>query len=307
MSQLSDALEQYLQVRRGLGFKLHEAGNLLADFVEHLERAGASVLTTELALAWATRSVGVQPFRWKARLSMVRGFARYLHALDPVHEVPPADPLAYRRPRPTPQLYTQAQIVALLRAADGLRPPLRARTYRTMFGLLAVSGLRVGEAIRLDRDDLDLESGVVVRDSKYGKSRVLPLHPSTLDALSRYARQRDALCPRPKTPAVFVSTAGTRLVYPCVRSAFVELAREAGLQPRSGKRDARIHDLRHGFAVQTLLDWYRSDVDVSAQMPLLSSYLGHSTPAASYWYLQAAPELLVLAAERLERALGEPR
>jgi integrase/recombinase XerD len=218
MSPLADALEQYLEVRRALGFKLREAGNLLADFVEYLERAGSATITRELALAWATEPLGVQPYRHKARLQVVRGFARYLHALDPAHEVPPADLLAYRRQRPEPRCYSEAQIAALAKAAGSLRPPLRAATYRTLFGVLAATGLRVGEAIRLDRDDVELERGLLtVRDSKFGKSRALPLRPSTVEALDRYRTARDRLCPRPKEPAFFLSTAGTRLLYVSVR------------------------------------------------------------------------------------------
>lgn len=306
MSSLGDALEQYLAVRRALGFKLREHGNLLADFVQELERAGAATVTCELAVAWATKPAGVQPYRHKARLSVVRGFARYLHALDPSHEVPPSDLLAHRRTRPVARYYSEAQIAALVAAAGSLTPPLRAHTYSTLFGLLAVSGMRVGEAIRLDREDVGLERGLLlVRESKFGKSRTLPLSPSTVRALERYRVARDRLCPRPKDAAFFLSTVGTRLLYVGVRQAFIALAREVGLEPRAGHEHARIHDLRHGFAIQTLLDFYRQGVDVAARMPLLSSYLGHSDPACSYWYLEASPELLLLAAERLERALGE--
>lgn len=308
MSPVGDALQQYLQVRRALGFKLREAGNLLADFVEHLERAGSATITCELALAWATEPVGVQPYRHKARLQVVRGFARYLHALDPTHEVPPADLLAYRRQRPEPRCYSEAQIAALVEAAGRLRPPLRAATYRTLFGLLAATGLRVGEAIRLDRADVELDRGLLtVRDSKFGKSRTLPLRPSTIKALNQYGTARDRLCPGPKEPAFFLSNAGTRLLYVSVRSAFVALARDVGLEPRAGKDAARIHDLRHGFAIQTLLDFYRQGDDVAVRMPLLSNYLGHADPVSSYWYLQATPELMLLAAGRLERWLGDPR
>ena len=308
MSPLADALEQYLRVRRGLGFKLREAGNLLADFVGYLERSGSATITRELSLAWATEPVGVQPYRHKARLQVVRGFARYLHAIDPAHDVPPADLLAYRRQRPKPRCYSEAQIAALVAATGSLRPPLRAATYRTVLGLLAATGMRVGEAIRLDRNDVDLEHGLLlVRDSKFGKSRTLPLLPSTVVALDQYRTARDRLCPRPKEPAFFLSTAGTRLLYVSVRSAFVALARDVGLEPRAGKDAARMHDLRHGFAIHTLLDFYRHGDDVAARMPLLSSYLGHADPVSSYWYLQATPELMLLAAGRLERWLGEPR
>lgn len=302
----SDACEQYLRVRRALGFKLRDHGNLLADFVAYLQRAGATTLTTELALAWATQSVGVQPYRYRVRLSIVRGFARYLHARDPAHEVPASDLLAYRPRYSLPRQYSGEQIAALVAAAGSLDVPLRAASYSTLFGLLAVTGLRVGEALRLDRDDVELDRGLlVVRDSKFGKSRTLPLAASTVQALERYRLKRDRLCPRPRDPAFFLTTAGTRIIYSSARRMFVRLAGEVGLEPRAGNAHARMHDLRHSWAIATLVDFYRQDLDVAARMPLLSGYLGHSGPESSWWYLHADPELLWLAGERLERALGE--
>jgi integrase/recombinase XerD len=186
-----------------------------------------------------------------------------------------------------------------------LRGRLRQATYRTLIGLLSVTGMRVGEAIRLDRDDIDLAHGVLtVRDTKFGKSRELPVHPSTIQALRSYAGERDRLCPEPTTPAVLVSAAGTRLLYCAVHCTFKKLRDHAGLRPRSTTCRPRIHDIRHAFAVRTMLDWYRTDVEVQSRMPLLSTYLGHTRPSDSYWYLTAAPELLELAADRLHRADG---
>jgi integrase len=308
MSTLGEARERYLQVRRALGFKLHDHANMLADLVAYMDRAGASVLTTELALAWATQPVGVQLYRHRARLSMVRGFARYLHTLDPAHEIPASDLLAYRPRCSVPQRYQGEQIAALIKAAallDG--PPLRAASYSTLFGLLAVTGMRVGEALRLDRHDVELDRGVlVVRNSKFGKSRTLPLSTSTVAALERYRMTRDRLSPAPGDPdAFFLSTAGTRMIYSSARRMFVRLADEVGLQPRLGNKHAHVHDLRHSWAIATLEDFYRHQVDVAAQMPLLSGYLGHTGPESSWWYLHATPELLWLAEERLEHALGE--
>ncbi len=306
MSQLRQAVDDYLAIRRSLGFKLRDHGPLLADFVDTLDQARAATVTTQLTLAWATKPGGVRPSRWKQRLSVARGFAGYLNALDPSAEVPAADLLPYRRERPTPYLYSQADIAALLAAAGTLRPSQRAATYQTLFGLLAVTGMRVGEAIGLDRDDVDLEIALVtIRQTKFNKSRQLPLHPSTVTALCGYASQRDQLCNRPKAPSFFVSTVGTRLIDTLVRSVFARLVGRVGLEPRSGSGRPRVHDLRHSFAVATLLDWYRDGVDVAARMPLLSAYLGHTSPASTYWYLQAAPELLGLAAQRLEHREGE--
>jgi integrase/recombinase XerD len=304
MIPLRQALDDYLTMRRGLGFKLDRAAKLLAQFLCYLEEAGADTVAVEQALAWARLPAGADRSWWSYRLSVVRGFAAYLKTLDPTTEVPAAELLPWRRRRATPYLYTDAEIAALIAAAGTLRFPLRVATYRTLIGLLAVTGMRVGEAIRLDRNDLDFEHELlVVRDSKFGKSRELPLHPTTVRALRGYLQQRDRLQPPPSTPALLISPAGTRLLYSNVHSTFRQLRRHAGLRPRSASCRPRIHDLRHTFAVRTLLDAYRTDADVQARLPLLSTYLGHVDPSATYWYLSAAPELLALAGQRLERHL----
>jgi integrase len=306
MSDLRAALDDYLAIRRALGFKLARAGLLLADFVSHQEAKGRDTITIDAALAWATLPPNGASDWWAQRLSVVRAFARHLHAIDPAHEVPPADLLPGHSHRATPYLYSDADIAALMAAARELRSPLRAATFETLVGLLAVSGLRIGEALRLDRDDVDLVEGVLaVRLTKFGKSREVPVHASTVDALAAYARARDRLCPRPAGPAFFVSTAGTRLLYCNAHLAWLELVRRAGLQPRSATCRPRPHDLRHGFAVATLVGWYRDGVDVAVRMPMLSTYLGHVHPANTYWYLTAAPELLSLVVVRLEASFGE--
>ena len=236
----------------------------------------------------------------------MRGFARHLHVIDPACEVPPADLLPTRFRRAVPHLYSHSDIARLMQAANALAPPLRAATYTSVVGLLAATGMRIGEAIRLDRDDVDWAAHLlVIHLSKDGKSREVPLHPSTLDALQGYARQRDQLCARPVPASFFVSARGQRLYYRSVWSTFHRLLRDAGIESPAGRRPPRLHDLRHSFIVDTLLDWYRSDVDVEAMMPRLSTYVGHAKPSATYWYLEAAPELLALAADRLERAFGE--
>jgi integrase len=246
MSALADALRDYLSMRRALGFKLDRTGQLLGGFVAHADRAGADHVTVELALAWATQPAGADPSWHGARLSAVRGFARYLSALDPTTQVPPPDVLPHRSRRRVPYLYSEAEIAALLAAARGLRSPLRAATYATLIGLLATTGMRVGEAIALDRDDVDLRHGlIVVRHSKFGKSRQLPLHPTTTRALGDYAATRDQLCPAPRTPAWLVSTTGTRLIYTNVHEVFHRLTGQAGLRPRSPRCRPRPHDLRH--------------------------------------------------------------
>lgn len=305
MNRMRQALSDYLRLRRALGFKLREHGLLLPDFLDSLQRAGATTITTELAVAWATAPVGVDPHRWQARLSLVRGFARYLQGLDPATQVPPVGLLASRAYRPIPDLYSDEQISRLLVEADALRPRLRAVTYRTLFGLLAATGMRVGEAIGLQREDLDVNQGLLtVRQAKFGKSRQLPLQASTVDALVTYATGRDLLCPSPRATTFFVSTAGTPLLYVSVRKVFIDLAQRAGLESRAGARYPHLHGFRHTFTVQTLLTWHHQGADVASRLPLLSAYLGHSHPASTYWYLQATPELLAVAAQRLEQATG---
>lgn len=304
MTALDQALKDYLDVRRALGYKLAENGRQLAGFIAYVEAAGASTVTTELAVAWATQPKGCTPVWWSRRLAMVRGFARHLQALDPATEVPPLGVLPYRCRRVAPYVYSDADITALMAATGMVRSPQRAATYETLIGLLAVTGMRLGEAVRLDGDHIDWDEGIVtVWNSKFRKSRAVPLHPSSLDALRRYAQLRDRCFPRPSSPSFFLSTTGTRLDARVIHKLFPGLVHKAGLEQRAGRRP-RLHDLRHRFAVSTLLGWYRAGVDVEARMPLLSTFLGHSNPENTYWYLSAVPELLSLASERLERAEG---
>jgi integrase/recombinase XerD len=305
MTGIRQAIDDYLAVRRALGYKLEDHGWLLADFASFLEAAGTVTITTSLALAWATLPQDCLPSWHAARLRVVRGFARHLQALDPATEVPPAGLLAGRNRRAVPYLYSQDEISALMAATASLRPALHAATHKTLLGLLAVTGMRLNEAIRLDRADLDTVDGILtIRDSKFAKSRQIPLHPSTLAALAGYGQLRDRHFPCPGTPAMLVSTAGTRLISQGIHYVFARLARQAGLQPRSQAGRPRLHDFRHSLAVTTLLDWYRQGLNVQSRLPVLSTLLGHSKPANTYWYLSAVPELLALAAERRHSGLG---
>ncbi len=309
MSRLDCRVEEYLSIRRALGFKLDAAARLLPDFVAHLEAAGSQTVNVELAVAWATRPPGALPTAgWANRMTVVRGFAHWLHPLDPRTEVPPVGVLPRGKHRATPYLYSDAEIDALMAAARSLPSPLRAATFETLIGLLAVTGMRVGEAIHLDRSDIDwTEGAITVWAAKFNKSRQLALQPSTMDALAAYDRCRRRCCPRPGSPSLFVSRNGTRLIYTNVHQVFGRLRRAAGLTARSGSCRPRLHDLRHSFAVRTLLDWYRDGGDIAARLPWLSTYLGHACPVSTYWYLSAAPELLALAAGRLEAASEEVR
>jgi integrase len=297
-SDLSRHLADYLRLRRSLGFKLVSDGVVLRQFIASLEQAGATTVTAQAAIAWAQLPQGVNPINWVHRLGAVRGFARYLHAIDPMTEIPAGDVFTRPMCRADPFQYSPADLARLLEAAGGLRPVLRAATYETLFGLLAVTGARIGETLALQRDDVDLDDGVITANgSKADHPRLVPLHPSTTEALRRYAELRDRLRPTPRSTAFFISIRGTRLVYGCVRHTFIELTTAIGLRTTAVK--PRIHDMRHSFAVNQLLDWYRSGIDPAGRMPALSIYLGHINPAGTYWYLSAVPELMQLAAQRL--------
>jgi len=306
MTTIRLAAESYLALRRSLGFKLDVPGRLLLQYSSFLDDAGASHITIESALAWATMPADAQPSWYYYRLSSVRGFAAQMHAVDPRHQVPPADLLPRRVLRPMPYLFTEAEVTALMRAAETtLHPRLHAATYSALIGLLAVTGMRPGEAIRLDRDAVDLAAALVtVVHGKYGKSRELALRPGAVQALSSYAALRDRLCPLPRTPSFFVSTAGTRLLPVGVTRVFRALARRVGLRPRSARCRPRPMGLRHSFAVATMVGWYQAGVDVDAHLPLLATWLGHTNPASTYWYLSASPELLALAAQRQQHTAG---
>lgn len=297
------AVDDYLAVRRAFGFKLHGHDKLLADFVDHLNTVSDGRITTASAVSWATSIDGVHPGRWKQRLSAVIGFARHMHGFDPSVEVPTVDLLPYRYTRPTPYLFSPDTISGLLDATVTLRPELRAVTHRALFGLLAVTGMRVGEAINVDRDDVNLADGVVsIRATKFNKSRQIPLHPTTVAALETFTHDRDRLCRHPQGPSFFVSTLGTRLLDVEVHGVFRRLISDTDICANHGTGTPQIHSLRHSFAVATMRTWYRNGDNVMAKMPLLSAYLGHSDPISTYWYLQACPELLGLAAERLEQS-----
>ena len=303
MSKLRQALADYLTMRRALGYKMDKAERLLGQFVAFAEDRGETHVRTETAVAWATRPTGAAAIWTSRRLAEVRLFARHLHTLDGVTEVPPDDLLPARRSRATPYLYTSQEVAELMRATEILRGSHVQATYRTLVGLLAATGMRVGEAIGLDRDDFDAGSGMLtIRHGKFDKARALPLHPSTVAALETYLRRDD----RPRkgnTPTLLISSTGKRLRYGTVQPIFHKLLQHCGIAPRSTTCRPRIHDLRHSFAVSTIVDDYRSGVPGS-RLAILSTYLGHGDPGSTYWYLSAAPELLGLAGERLERHLG---
>jgi integrase len=305
MTALRDALADYLTIRRALGYKLREHEWALASFVSFLEHAGASTITTELALRWACDTRGTEG--WKAaRLSMVRGFAIHVRTIDPATEVPPAGLLLHRKHYAIPYLYTAEEIGRLLAEAAALTPQRRAMLHGTVIGLLAVTGMRISEALHLDGDDVDLDAGVLtIRNTKFGKSRQVPLHATTVQALARYERHRDGLWPRPWTQSFFVSARGNRPDKSDIERVFRKLRQRAALEGARGSPHPRLHDLRHSFAVRTVIDWHHAGIDAQPRLLWLSTYLGHVEPSDTYRYLTAAPELLALAAERLETTLGD--
>lgn len=307
MNGLHQALQEYLQLRRSLGFKLHDAGLQLPRFVDFMEQRQAEHITARLALEWARQSATVQPAEWARRLGFVRGFARYRSATDPATEIPPAGLLPHRSTRARPYLYTQQEIGQLLNAAlclptDWPRTPLRPHLYHCLFGLLSVTGLRIAEALNLRVGDVDLASGVItVRGAKLGRDRLVPLHASTCMVLARYLQQRERVFGDRASPYLFVSNRGNRLDGGDVHRTFYALSRQIGLRGPHDSHGPRLHDLRHRFAVNTLLRWYASGVDAARRLPVLSTYLGHVHVADTYWYLSAWPELMAQAMVRLEQ------
>lgn len=301
MSSLRPAVEDYLTMRRALGYKLDREGTLLPRFVDFIAGRDEQHVSVDAALAWATLPAS-SAMLWSSRLRVARGFATYMHAIDPVNELISVDLLPSQARRGTPYLYSPEQIDALMHAAGTLRTPLRVATMQTLLGLLAVTGMRIGEAIGLDLDDFDAHDGfLVVRGAKFGKSRELALHPSTVEAVQRYLRRPDRPAPAKETKALMLTSVGTRLGTKDVQRTFVTLRRRAGIRADAMSRQPRLHDIRHSFTVSTVLDVYKSGEDPGNTLALLATYLGHVNPASTYWYLSAAPELMQQAADRLER------
>ena len=279
-------------------------GYVLPQFAAYLETAGAEHITTELAIAWAGLPQGrVLPISLAHRLGAVRGFARWLQTIDPATEVPPCGIWPSTSPRPTPHIWSKAEISSLLEATRQLVPALRGATYEHLFGLLVATGMRIGEALSLGRGDVDLDAGVItVRDGKFGRTRLVPLHPSVTEALRSYAVLRDRLCPAPTSTTFFIAARGGPLRASAVHTTFNELASAIGL--RNEKTRARIHGFRHSFVVATLLEWHRTGIDVSSRMGHLSNYLGHLNAEGTYWYFSSVPELMALVAARIETGEG---
>lgn len=304
MKTLPEAIQDYLALRRSLGFKLKRHSRFLEEFALFLEQAGESRITARLALQWATQPKQIQQSEWAARLSVVRGFARYWSATDPTTEIPPEGLLPYRHRRAQPYLYSDEQIHQLLEAAKNMpaQHSLQPWTYHCLFGLLAVTGLRIREALNLRSTDVDWSDGILtIRDSKFGKSRLIPLHASSLKVLSDYGARRDLLFAHRKTPYFFCSRRDGRLDEGQVRRVFYVISRQMGIRGASASRGPRLHDFRHRFAVQTLLHWHRTGEDVRRRLPILSTYLGHGHVTDPYWYVTGTPERMAEVGQRLDK------
>ncbi len=307
MKSLASHLDSYLELRHRLGFKLRLAGGLLRRFVNFAQEKRAPVITTKLALKWATLPAHCQPAQWANRLGMVRRFAQYVSGADPRTEIPSQELLPHRYRRKPPYLYSDKEIRELIQTVGQLpaRDDLRAVSNATLLGLLAVTGMRVGEAINLDCKDVDFDKSLLtVRQAKFNKSRLVPIHITTQKELREYARSRDRHHPDPKTPSFFLSERGSRLTDCTVRRWFVIASHQMGLRASADRRGPRIHDVRHHFAHKTILNWYRRGMDVEAHLPELTTLMGHGHVADTYWYISSSPELLKLATQRLERQTG---
>ena len=303
MKQLNVAVDDYLALRRGLGFKLREYGECLHEFVSCLKKNGLSHITTKLAVEYATHRQDEKPVSWTRRLGIIRGFARYRIGADPRTEIPPVGLLRFRSQRARPYLYSEDEIRRLLEAALKIESPhaLQPRTYYCLFGLLAVSGLRVGEAINLQPQDVDWSEGVLtIRGAKFGKSRLVPLHPSTRAALLDYAKRRDEIFARRPAAHFFVTSRGTKLEKTNLSRIFRELSRQIGIRKPGVRHGPRLHDFRHRMAIETLLHWYRCGEQLTRRMPVLFTYLGHVNVTGTYWYLSSTPELMAAASKLLE-------
>jgi integrase len=291
-------LTGYLCLRRSLGSKMVNESAALPAFVSFAEKTKTPYITTRVALNWAQQGKEGQS-KW--RFSMVRALAKYAVIFDARTEVPQLGVLRTKYPRPRPYIYSDREIERLLRAARDWGRDRPRTTYYSFLGLLAVSGLRLGEAIRLQVGDVDLATGILtIRNSKFGKSRLVPIHASTTRKLRDYQRQRDRFLRTRSSTYFFICRKGTPLRQPNFHGVFKELLVRAGIRDGTSRGGPRLHDLRHSFAVRTLIDWYRSGKDIEAQLPVLSTFLGHAHVRSTYWYLSEHPELMKLAVARLD-------
>ena len=305
MKSLTTSLHEYIKLRRSLGYQLKTVERNLKKFITYLKKKGYQHITVPLALEWATLPQNVKRSTWSRRLSIVRLFAQYRIAEDPRTEVPPLYLLSQQSNRVTPYIYSEKEIRQLLKACQSLSSKgLRHHTYFTFFGLMAVTGCRISELISLNRDDLDVKNSWIIIHNSKGKSRLLPLHPTTMQQLKKYSKIRDQF-PVHDMNAFFLSDRGTRITKCSTEFTFIQISKQIGLRGLFDSHGPRIHDIRHSFAVSTLLNWYRKGINVNQKIMLLSTYLGHEKPSNTYWYVTGTSNLLAQATTRLEKSIGE--
>lgn len=318
-SSMVQLAREYLAYRRDLGFELDMPGKYVLQFATYVDRTKyRGPLTIALALRWAQLPKGTTLVYRAQRLAAIRSFAKYCAVFDPATEIPPPGLLGPAHFRTTPYIYSEAELSVLLATARNLPPPrntflpgkeLRPHTYVTFFGLLACTGMRVSEALKLTRTDVDWDQGVLtIRMTKFRKSRLVPMHSSTILAMRRYAELRDRILPLAMSDAFFVSTRGTALSYSVAETTFIRYLRpQLSWSPQTGGRAPRIHDFRHTFACRRLLQWCKEGANIDHCIAALSTYLGHVEVRDTYWYLTGVPELFALVAARFEQfALSQP-
>ncbi len=312
MNTIQQDIHEYLSMRRSLGFKLRDAGNALLDFSSFMEKHRAPYITQALALIWAQQPTNVQPAHWAQRLGFVRGFARYRSSSDPRTQIPSPGLLPFQPKRARPYLYSDEEIKKLLHAALNMshryeKGALLPWVYYCLLGLLSVTGLRLSEARNLKLQDVDLKAAVLtIRNAKFGKNRLIPLHASTCKVITDYITKRQCHWgDRTVSSYLFVSSQGNRLDNGQIHRTFYVLSRQIGLRGAFDNHGPRLHDFRHRFATNTLLNWYRSEQDPERLLPILSAYLGHVHVADTQWYLESSPELMREAMLRLEKRWGD--
>ena len=307
MKPLKYQVEKYIQFRRQLGYKLENAEKILKNFASFSAEHGVSYIKIDVAVSFSKKNPKASPATWSKSLGIIRQFALFLKTIDQRTEVPPLNFIASSNQRPIPYIYTNEQIQHLLKACKklGSRSEILKHTYYTLFGLVSVTGMRISEAISLEQKNVDFSNEIVfINKTKFRKSRINPLHSSTLYELEKYIDYKSKLFPKSESSNLFVSSAGSGLKYHNVRKAFVQASIFAGLRSGYKGHGPRIHDLRHTFAVQTLTEWYKNSTNIDVHLPLLSTYLGHINPVNTYWYLTATPDLLNQAVVRLEKNMG---
>lgn len=303
MKTITQHIDAYLAMRRGMGYQLEQQERYLRSYARYLAAHATPTITLATAMAWVNLPTDTSQGYRANRLSAIRGFAKYLQALEPATALIPADILPAKSDKLEPYVYSHNDIAALMTAAGQITPALRATTSVTLIGLLAATGMRISEALNLDTSDVDFAaSRLTIRYAKFDNPRVLPLHATTITALQHYLKIRQHHMPRPKDPAFFVSGAGTRVLYNNFHYVFHQLTQQVGLHTRSLRSRPRIHDLRHTFAITTLMNWHQTGADTNALLPVLSDYLGHISPASTYWYLTATPALMSAATARRNQA-----